>query len=629
MLGCSLLRSCLAAALAVVAACRGEPASPARARSATAAVHVGPPAVDDALVGLWQARRGFGPDARGPLTLRRGPGGWTADFLGGVHPVRADRDGLAFALAGDAGAFRGRLAADGRRITGHWTPPPSVIHGARFAVPVVLEADGADRWRGEIAPLDDRFTLYLMVQKRPDGALGAFLRNPERNIGARYDIDRLERDGSAIRLVGRAGGPAGATLLSGSYDAGTDTLTIAIPGRGGSYEFHRDGDRSEFYPRGKHPAPYVYQPPPTLDDGWPTRSLDEVGISRAGIEAFVQTIVDMPIDSVHAPQIEGVLIARHGTLVLEEYFHGERRDRLHDTRSAAKSLTATLVGAAIHAGAPLSLSSPVYRTMAGQAPPHPDPRTQAMTLEHLLMMRSGYFCDDGDPAAPGNEDTLQSQTDDPDYYHYSLQVPLATAPDQRSVYCSMSPNLALGVVGRATGESGLDTFDRLVGGPLGIAHYAWPLDPAGHAYGGGGVRVLPRDFMKLGQLMLDGGTWHGRRVLDREFVARASAPQHDLNGIQYGYLWWSIEVPYKDRTLRAFFAAGNGGQAVIVVPVLDLVIAIYGGNYSDPPTAIHVQQDLAPTYILPAVREPGDDPRAAVTPRPFHSPYGRRAAPVR
>jgi len=621
----------LGVVLAVVAACRGEPGAPAPragAGSAAAAVHDGPAATGDALVGLWQARRSFGP-ARGPLTLRRGPGGWTAEFQGGAHPVGADRDGLAFALPGDAGAFRGRLAADGRRITGHWTPPPSVIHGARFAVPVVLEADGADRWRGEIAPLDDSFTLYLRVQKRPDGALGAFLRNPERNIGARYEIDRLERDGSAIRLVGRSGsGPAGAVVLAGRYDAARDALTIDIPARGGSYELHRDGDRSAFYPRGAHPGRYAYQPPPAQGDGWPTGTLDEVGISRAGIEAFIQTIADTPIDSAHAPQIEGVLIARHGKLVLEEYFHGESRDRLHDTRSAAKSLTATLVGAAIQAGAPLALSSPVYRTMAGAAPRDPDPRTQAMTLEHLLMMRSGLYCDDGDPAAPGNEDALQSQTDDPDYYHYSLKVPMATVPDQRSVYCSLSPNLALGLVGRATGESGLDTFDRLVGGPLGIARYAWPLDPAGHAYGGGGVRALPRDFMKLGQLMLDGGTWHGRRVLDREFVARASAPLHDLNGIQYGYLWWSLEVPYKDRALRAFFAAGNGGQAVIVVPPLDLVIAIFAGNYSDPPTALRVQQDLAPTYILPAVREPGDDPRAAVAPRAFHSPYGRRAGPA-
>ncbi|HEX7836663.1 MAG TPA: serine hydrolase [Kofleriaceae bacterium] len=137
------------------------------------------------------------------------------------------------------------------------------------------------------------------------------------------------------------------------------------------------------------------------------------------------------------------------------------------------------------------------------------------------------------------------QTADPDYYRYLLKVPLASAPGETSVYCSMSPNLVFGIVGRVTGEAVLDTFDRLIAEPLHVARYAWPLEPAGHPYGGGGVRALPRDFMKLGQVMLDGGTWNGHRILGREFVARASAPLHDLNGIRYGYLWWSIEYPYK------------------------------------------------------------------------------------
>jgi CubicO group peptidase (beta-lactamase class C family) len=251
-----------------------------------------------------------------------------------------------------------------------------------------------------------------------------------------------------------------------------------------------------------------------------------------------------------------------------------------------------------------------------------------MTLEHLLTMRSGLFCDDANPDAPGNEDALTGQTADPDYYRYSLKVPMASAPGETSVYCSMSPNLALGIVGRVTGEAVLDAFDRLIAGPLHVARYAWPLDPAGHPYGGGGVRALPRDFMKLGQVMLDGGTWNGHRILGREFVGRASAPLHDLNGIQYRCLWWSIEYLYKARTLRAFFAAGNGGQAVMVVPELDLVIAIYAGNYSDR-TAIHVQQELAPRYILPAVREPGDDPSAAVMPRAYTTPYGAPRLPTR
>lgn len=274
------------------------------------------------------------------------------------------------------------------------------------------------------------------------------------------------------------------------------------------------------------------------------------------------------MESVHTPQVHGVLIARHGTLVLEEYFHGEHRDKLHDTRSAAKSLTATIVGAVIQAGGPLKLSTPVYEIMNGGAfPADVDPRKRAMTLEHLLTMSSGFFCDDSNPNAPGNEETMLDQTDEPDYYRYTLSLPMASAPGEKAIYCSINPNLALGVVGRAMGESPLYTFDRLIGAPLKIHRYGWLLDPAGHPYGGGSVQLLPRDFMKLGQLML------------------------------------------------------NGGQGVMVIPELDLVIATYGGNCGDR-IGIHIQQELIPRYILPAVREPGDDKSAPVIQRDYVSPYG-------
>ena len=147
-----------------------------------------------------------------------------------------------------------------------------------------------------------------------------------------------------------------------------------------------------------------------------------------------------------------------------------------------------------------------------------------MTLEHLLMMRSGFFCDDSNPDAPGNEDKMLDQEDEPDYYRYTLRLPLDRDPGAKGVYCSIDPNLALGVLERATGQPVMESFDRLLGGPLKITTYAWPLSPAGQPYGGGGMQFLPRDFMKLGQLMLNGGTWQGRRILSDEFVARASAP---------------------------------------------------------------------------------------------------------
>lgn len=577
-------------------------------------------------VGLWKAKRRYGPDARGPLVIRRESNGWTADFIGRRFPIKAEGSELSFALQNDQGSFTGRLKKADGNIAGHWTTPISVIHGARYASPIVLKADGANCWRGKIVTRDDDFTLYLMVQKLPDGTVGAFLRNPERNIGTSFDVDHLVREGNDVKLIGKRRGVQG-TVLSGVYDRENNILSVFFPNRGGTYDFRRDEDeQSGFYPRGRNPGRYVYQRPLSRNDGWPTSTMEEVGIDRAGIEKFIQMMIDMPMESVHTPELEGLLVARHGKLVLEEYFHGEHRDKLHDTRSAGKSLTATMVGAVIQAGAPLKLSTPVYEIMnGGKFPAGLDPRKQEMTLEHLLMMRAGFYCNDADPDAPGNEETILDQTDDPDYVHYSLNVPMATAPDETSVYCSMMPNLALGIVGRATGEPVMDTFDRLLGGPMQWGQYAWYLDPAGNPYGGGSIQILPRDYMKLGQLMLNGGMWQGRRILGSDFVARASSPLHDLNKIQYGYLWWSISYPYKIRTLRAFFAGGNGGQLVMVVPDLDLVIATYAGNYADR-VALQIQQDYVPNYILPAVREPGDDRSAPVVQKDFHTPYAHPPA---
>jgi CubicO group peptidase (beta-lactamase class C family) len=577
------------------------------------------------LTGLWKAQQWFGPHARGTLLIERAPSGWTADFAGHVVAVQARGSELSFGLPDNAGTFQGRL--DKNRITGQWTTSPSRVHGFRYASPVTLTSDGADRWRGVVTPRDDTFTLYLMVQKRDDGTLGAFMRNPERNIGVFYDVTHLVRDGKAVRLMGRRMGQKNEQVLfEGSYDSENDLLSIGFPSRGGTYDFRREGDDSNFYPRGKKPQRYAYRAPPARDDGWPTGTLDQARIARPAMEKFIQTLIEMPIESVHTLEVHGVLIARRGKLVLEEYFHGEHRDRLHDTRSAAKSLTATLIGAALHAGAPLQLSTPVYAAMnGGKAPADLDPRKRAMTLEHLLMMRSGYFCDDTNPSAPGNEDTMQDQTEEPDFYRYTLRLPLDREPGAKSVYCSIDPNLALGVLNRATGESVLAAHDRLLGEPLRIGNYGWPINRADQPYGGGGVWVLPRDFLKLGQLMLNGGTWQGRRILDADFVKRAGAPLHDLRGIQYGYLWWNIEYPYKNRKVRAYFAGGNGGQLVMVIPELELAIATYGGNYADR-VSLALQQEYVPRYVLPAVREAGDDLDAPVQTPDFKTPYGRPPA---
>lgn len=583
------------------------------------------PAADPSIEGLWKAERWFGPRARGPLVIRQ-VGSWlVAEIAGRRAEVRRDGAEWLFDLPNGEGGFRGRPGPDGS-IIGLWRQPPTVSDGVMIT-PVRLRANGAQQWIGEVAPAEDTFTLWLLVQRRNDGSLGVILRNPERDYGAQIGADHLVlRDGD-VDLVGGRGARSDTVLANGRYDAGRDALTLRFPGRGESYDFVRDDDHSDFYPRGRTPARYAYAPPPQLDDGWPTATLASEQIDHSAIEALVQSILveDMTARSAH--QVHALLVARHGRLVLEEYFHGNARERLHTTRSAGKSVTSILVGATIAADRRLQLSSPVYATMnGGVAPAGLDSRAQAMTLDHLLSQTSGFHCDDSDPAAPGAEETMSDQDAEPDFYRYTLAVPMAYAPGRVAVYCSANPNLALGMVARATGEDPIYDFERRVAQPMRIDHYGWVTDGAGQAYGGGSVQLRARDFLKIGQLMLNGGTWQRRRILTADYVERATSPLNPLARIGYGYLWWVDDIPYKDGVTRAYMALGAGGQIVMVVPRLDLVIAIMAGQFSGPGWR-DIQLNLAPRLILPAIRERGDNPRTPVVPLDYASPYGRVPPP--
>lgn len=534
-------------------------------------------AAEPDLTGLWRAKKVFGPELRGPLTIVREGNTWRAEIAGRAASVRAEGERLAFELPANDGAFRGRLR--GGRITGHWIQPPAATAGFRYATPVTLEPLGAGRWRGAVQPLDDEFTFFLPVTRDASGTLRAFLRNPERNLGRWLNFERLVIDGDAVRAV-RADG---SEVMGGKYDAEAGRLSLYARGRGGYYDFERatPADEALFYPRGKAPAAYRYRPPPLENDGWKVGTLEEAKIPRAAMQQFVQKLIDQPVESRQSLDLHGLLVVRHGKLVLEEYFHGFHRDALHDTRSAAKSLTSVLIGAASLKGIPISDATPVYETMYGPSPDL-DPRRRAMTVGHLMMMASGLECDDDNPDSLGQEDRVAENGEKPDWYRVTLDLPMVRQPGEKAAYCSMSPNLAGGVLARVSGRWLPELFAELVAEPMQMRHYAVNLGPTGEGYMGGGVRFQPRDFLKLGQMMMDGGRWNGRQIVSAEWAKRSTSPLIPLRTAKYGYLWWVMEVPYRGRKLEVLSANGNGGQVIAAIPELGLLLGFWGGNYADP-----------------------------------------------
>ena len=539
------------------------------------------------LTGLWAAKRRLGPEVRGTLTVDRANGVWRASIMGRTAAVRMRGDTVSFQLP-DGDGFLGRVDAKRKAIVGHWIHP-------RTASTVTLPSCGIDCYRGQVVPLDEEFTFFLKVTRRPDGKLAAFLRNPERNLGHRWiPVRSVTVDGSNVRLLDARD----SLVLPGVIRDGV--LNVYIGNRGGSYDFRRVPDTAytNFYPRGRPDARYTYVPPRAREDGWPVATLEDVGIVRDSIVALVQRLISAPIDSATAMQTHALLIARHGKLVLEEYFYGEHADKPHDTRSASKSLLTVLIGAAKRDGVKVEPETRVYSVLRPGVSDLP-PQKQAMTLEHLLTMSAGFDCDDsGD--RPGDEDNVTEGDVDPDWYKVILDLPIVREGGQQAVYCSIKPHLAGGVLARAAGRSLLDMTRELVGDPLDMHHYHLGLSPRGDVYFGGGHRFVPRDFMKFAQLYANGGTWRGRRILNKDWIDRSVQPRFPMGrDAQYGYLWWSRDYPYRGRTIKAYYAVGNGSQFAMYIPELDLVIGHHAGNYNDGSNTMMGR--LIPNVILPAV----------------------------
>ncbi|MEW5251741.1 serine hydrolase domain-containing protein [Microbulbifer sp. 2201CG32-9] len=565
-------------------------------------------AKDNELVGMWEGKRIAGPEIQGDIIITRESDRWRID-LSGYNLSIPLREGklsteLSFSIPGGLGSFNGKLDPASHQVRGYWIQPSTINNGMPYASPVVLTPDNDNRWRGKIVPMPDEFSVFLPVWEREDGALGAFFRNPDRGFGVFYNVDRVERKGDSVRWLGRFFRDKKETVLvEAQYQPGRMSVDI----RGNLYDLRLtpDDNHSHFYARGKNPEPYDYIPPPEIPgDGWSVSSLGAEKISEQVISNFIEQVILPAADSIDDPYIHGVLIARSGRLVLEEYFHGFHRNKAHDTRSASKSLASVLVGAAIHNGIDLELGDPVFvqKVLAKEAEGvvGVDPRRQRITLEHLLTMSSGLDCDDSDASSKGNEDTMQSQQEQTDWYRYMAHLDMVREPGEKAVYCSGGINLVGAVLSAASGRSIEELFFDFIAKPLQIDHYYLNLSPTGQPYLGGGIYWKPRDFMKLGQLMLNKGIWNGQRIISEEFAENSISTKYKMANRGYGYAWWITRYPYKNRQVEAFFAGGNGGQIVMGIPDLDLLVAFYAGNYSHK-TFRKIQQEFVPQYILPAL----------------------------
>jgi CubicO group peptidase (beta-lactamase class C family) len=275
--------------------------------------------------------------------------------------------------------------------------------------------------------------------------------------------------------------------------------------------------------------------------------------------------------------LKAVLVIRDGKLLAERYYNGDTPKTLHDIRSAGKSVTSLLAGAAIDRGKIASVSdrTDLYLKQARGTP------VAAIKLADLLTMRSGLDADDRNPQSPGNEDRLDASRDP---FAYALSVPRREISGKRYVYNSLTSYLLGAAVAEAVNRP-LDAFaaDALFR-PLGIRHWRWDRDASGRTKGQGNLRLSARDFAQIGVMMLGGGNYRGRRVLSEHWIRESLKPRVAIGTVDpyadyYGYYWYTKTHRIHGRDVRAHFASGNGGNKLYLVPSLDMVVVITSSAY--------------------------------------------------
>jgi CubicO group peptidase (beta-lactamase class C family) len=181
-----------------------------------------------------------------------------------------------------------------------------------------------------------------------------------------------------------------------------------------------------------------------------------------------------------------------------------------------------------------------------------------------------------------------------DILHQRLLFP----PGHGFQYSSPAAHVLGGVLKKATGQTPLVFALTELFHPLGFGPVLWYGDRNGLQSGGLSGLFRARDIMKLGELYLRRGIWHGAELISPAYIAESVRVQNqgEFYGepARYGYGWWIATI----AGYHAFYARGYGGQYLMVIPKADMVV-LCTSDWKQPEYPEHFA--LMQKFILPAI----------------------------
>lgn len=299
------------------------------------------------------------------------------------------------------------------------------------------------------------------------------------------------------------------------------------------------------------------------------------------------------VDYVALNQVVAMIVLKDGKVAFEHYDRGVTEKTHWMSMSIAKPFVSTLVGAAIKDGAIKSIDDMVVDYL----PQLKGSAYDGVSVRNILMMASGVKWD---------ETYTNPQSDRRKYLEIQIasnkqgalfdlmkSLPKAAPPGTVLNY-STGETALIGEVLQAATKKNLSQYcSEKLWVPLGMESDAtWVLDsPNGHEVGGTGMNIVPRDFARFGQFLLNGAIVGGKALVPDGYLAEATSPK-EMGGktVYHGYQWWPVDPAEGAVHAGAFHMKAIQGQFLYVNPKEKVVIVVLSARSK--PTGRDVVKDL-------------------------------------
>lgn len=285
-------------------------------------------------------------------------------------------------------------------------------------------------------------------------------------------------------------------------------------------------------------------------------------------------------DYVARNRVTALLVARDGKIVREQYEYGNGPETRWMSMSMAKSVSTTLVGAAIRDGFIDSLDDQLSKYLPSLAGSSYD----GVSVKHLLQMTSGVRWDETHTFG-GSERRqvleLQIAQKPGAILDYMANLPRVAEPGTHWNYSTGETHVVGELIRAATGEFLSDYLSRKIWSRLGMeADATWWLEaPDGLEVAGSGLSATLRDYARFGHFVMNGGVIDGEAVLPDWWVKEAGSSR-EVGGqrLDYGFMWWPVQPPAGTRFGAGFSARGIFGQYMYINPAEKIVIVVWSAR---------------------------------------------------